>query len=1104
MLRKMIKEIDKLKGEALNPSQSVIVESCAGSGKTWLLISRIIRILLDEVPPSEILAVTFTRKAAQQMEQRLYGWLHMLASGTSDDVRNMLLERGVPLKDIEGKIPKAKGLLTKVLTSRPGITICTFHSWFLTILRHAPLVNLSKTSGRLAEEQFLLFDEAWGRFSLSLEKEENLKERQALVKLIKEYGLANTRKLIQSFLSKRIEWWSYVCGEKYPIESALGRLRKYSQIKMTCNYVNNLMDDVSFAVEINRYVDLLTCLETETARTYSYDIKHHMECGDREQTFYKLIESIFTKTQPRKIRSYDSQTQRKIVGNERMDLLIKTQKFLGENLLRAKQSIEEQRSYQLCEAVFVCGASVLEFYQKIKEQKNLIDYLDIEWRARNLISESEDAEYVQYKLDVRYNHVLVDELQDTNPTQWAIIKSWLDSSKSGGNKLTFFGVGDQKQSIYRFRGAEPKIFEICKAYFSKNYAAKVLSNVIARRNAPQIVYLVNKIFEKSCINFQRHTTFRKDIKGQILVIPLNNSQAPQNATKGDWRNPLISGLQETAKKIDRTEEAEELAKRIFYMVENWQVADEEGPRQAKFSDILILVRSRTHLEAYEKGLRRNKIPFLGAWQGGLLQAIEIVDMISLLRFLSNGTSNLDLAVVLKSPVFLLTDHDLLQISKAGNSENWWESLKFLVDTEQASRPLCRAYELLGNWINLVDTLPVHDLLDRIFNDSDLLQKYQDEAPSSVVTSVLSNLQKFLELSLLIDSGRYPSLQSFLENLSQLAHLDKINPREAPSMGDQSGLNAVRILTVHGAKGLEAPIVWLIDSNTPDKTGRATFSSLVKWDADQERPKHFSFYTKKEEMTVSQSKIIQTDDYELEMENERLFYVALTRAKDVLVVSGSGKLEHDSWYHRISDTADHMNIDDYRKCFTAKWEAKAGITEFFEKKYVPYQSKNLKIGERVRQENNLEREFGIQLHQLLELLVPPANGGDRDEIKSKFNSVSKDKFDILWDAAQAILQAKDIQQYMNPIYYKRAWNELSFAEPNGIIRRIDRVVEFDDKVCVIDYKTGVEDRFGIINIRDDYCDQLRSYCCAIREIFKGKKTFGLIVTLEGKIVFKIES
>ncbi len=1100
----MIKEIDNLKQEALDPNQSIIVESCAGSGKTWLLVSRIIRLLLDDVPPAEILAVTFTRKAAQQMEKNLYDWLHQLAISKTTVVRELLIERGIPVSEVNAQIPKAQNLLRKVLISRPGVTISTLHSWFLNILRHAPLTNFSGVSSKLTEEEFPLFDEAWGEFSRSLENNPHSKEAMALAGLINEYGLANSRNLIENFLAKRIEWWTYIWREKYPVEVALEKSTTKSQLELEEDHISNLMNDDAFLAEIKKYEILLSSINTATARKHCSHIRSSLKSIDKESAFYKLLHSVYLKTPPNQLRIFDSNAQRKLVGDGKMNDLNKAQKHIAKKLIRVKEKVQEKKFYRLCEAVFICGEDVLASYQRLKEQKNLIDYSDIEWRTRNLISESQDADYVQYKLDVRYNHVLVDELQDTNPTQWAIIKSWLESSKSGGNKLTFFGVGDQKQSIYRFRGAEPKIFEVCKKYFTENYHAKILSNVVARRNARKIVLLVNKVFEKSCINFKRHKSFRKSVQGQVVVIPLAGRDSVNNSESFGWRNPLSSGFLEDIKKVDRSVEAEDLAKKIMYIVGNWQVTEEEGLRPARFSDILILVRSRVHLEVYEKNLASLHIPFVGAWQGGLLKAREVLDMISLLRFLSNQTSDLDLAVVLKSPIVMATDDDLLEISKIDEGEHWWGRLGVLVDSGKANPQLCRAYALLNDWIRLVDTLPVHDLLDKIFYDSQLITKYQDKVPSSLTNSVISNLQKFLELSLMTDSGRYPSLNGFLENLSQLARIEKFKPREAPSLGNQSGLNAVRILTVHGAKGLEAPIVWLIDCNTSDKTVKSPFSTLVKWDVEKAKPEYFSVYARKNELTMEQSKIIDLDNDEVKKENERLLYVALTRAKDTLVVSGSGDLEDNSWYQRIADAAAKLNIEDYKTYFNKTIQINPIVNGSLPTKIVIPKINTTEIGKRVLSSNHNEKEFGINLHQLLELLIPPSPGGSRDQIRYKLHPIPRKQFDAIWDAAQGILQAESLQEYINPIFYKRAWNEISFSEPDGTIRRIDRVVEFEDRICVIDYKTGIGGVASSQDIKIEYQNQLRSYCRAITEIFKGKKTFGLIVSLQGKIALEIEN
>lgn len=193
---------------ALDPKRSIVVEACAGSGKTWLLVSRIVRLLLDGAQPSQILAITFTRKAAQEMQARLQLWLRDLAMGDEASVRQFFAERGVSELS-EAQLQRARSLYGSVLLAQPGITISTFHGWFMQVMQRAPL-NAGVMQGmslleRASSEQ----EEAWEELLEQMRRQPDSAEARHMQWLFGECGLFSTRKLLFNFLGKRTEWWAY-------------------------------------------------------------------------------------------------------------------------------------------------------------------------------------------------------------------------------------------------------------------------------------------------------------------------------------------------------------------------------------------------------------------------------------------------------------------------------------------------------------------------------------------------------------------------------------------------------------------------------------------------------------------------------------------------------------------------------------------------------------------------------------------------------------------------------------------------------------------------------------------------------------------------------
>src|SRR4030066_388586 len=270
---------------------------------------------------------------------------------------------------------------------------------------------------------------------------------------------------------------------------------------------------------------------------------------------------------------------------------------------------------------------------------------------------------------------------------------------------------------------------------------------------------------------------------------------------------------------------------------------------------MVLVRARTHLRVYEHALRARHIPFLTSRRGGLLDTLEAEDIQALLTFLITPFADLELAQALRSPLFACSDEDLMRLAKIppsppfakggtlnipsaefsplltlsppfakggpGGICSWWQRLQHLADPSPA---LQRAAGLLQRWLALADKLPVHDLLDRIYFEGDLMHRYAAALPAELHETVRANLQAFMEIALNVDAGRYPSLPRFLAELRELRAAENESPDEG-KVGETG--NALRIYTVHEAKGLEAPIVWLLDAN--DTQSKAdSYSGLLDW------------------------------------------------------------------------------------------------------------------------------------------------------------------------------------------------------------------------------------------------------------------------------------
>ena len=888
---------------ALDPRRSVIVEACAGSGKTWLLVSRIVRLLLDGAQPSQILAITFTRKAAQEMQARLHGWLRDLAMQDETFVRQFCAERGlVNLSDEQ--LQCAQSLYASVLLAQPGITISTFHGWFMQVLRRAPLNADVMQGATLLERAGAEQEQAWEELLEQMHRQPASVAAQYMQWLFGECGLFNTRKLLFSFLNKRAEWQAYTQGQKDALTFALDRLRAELDVDMQSDPVVGWGTYADSKEVVFAFAHQLARNGTEAQKNKAGALELAWTDSAPEAHFEKVWLVLFTKE-----NKFDGRI--KPTKGQNPDVFEHARDAVRDSLQVVRDKLVEQQAYRLNEAVLHCGAALLERYQMLKQQKQQMDFADLELQLSRLLQTSEHAETMQYKLDSRYRHVLLDEFQDTNPLQWQILRAWFDAAVAVESQPTVFVVGDPKQSIYRFRRADARLFGVARDYLKQHFAAHELHNNHTRRNAPAVLDAVNAVFAahpQGFVDFEPHTAEHTDLPGHVMLLPLSVADIlplPLGEGGGEGENvelvlrdPLTTPRAETEESA-RHQEAVQFAALLQTIVADWSVYEKGIERRASYADVMVLVRRRTHLAVYEEALRARHIPFISSRRGGLLDTLEVEDVQALLMFLITPFADLALAQVLRTPIFACSDADLMQVANWQSESSWWVRMQQL---EELSPALQRAKKLLHAWLVLADRLPVHDLLDRIYFEGDVVARYAAVLLPEMRAKVTANLHAFMEIALSVDAGRYPSLPRFLQELRELrnSHDDAPDEGKLGSVG-----NAVRIYTIHEAKGLEAPIVWLLDANTEMRNKEGSDVLLV-WPPDAAAPVHFSLYTDQASRGRKRAPLFEQEAAQQAREEMNLLYVAMTRAQQALIVSGNSqgkdiqeKKNAMSWYERIA-------------------------------------------------------------------------------------------------------------------------------------------------------------------------------------------------------------
>ncbi len=1117
---------------ACDPRRSAVVEACAGSGKTWLLVARILRLLLAGAQPAQLLAITFTRRAAQEMRERLLELLQELALASDEQALAILRERGVAGAELAAALPVARVLFDRVLSSPQALSIDTFHSWFARLLQLAPLNSGVPHGYALLEAAAQLRDDAWRAFMQSLTRSEAAPVRTALLALYEMVGDFNARKLLDAFLDKRAEWWAVSQGGQLPLEL----LQELCGEDAVQDARLTLWHDAELVKRLQNMAWLLgqgakrnqeRAVQIETAVTAGLqaDGSAPLAAGLEPQVALSHFANLYAQFVDDKgsLRGNDhrrGQMLKAIEANLGQDGGVTFERefaALAEALALRRRRSSEPDVLALNGALFAAGAAYLEHYQALKAERRVFDFADLEWHAYRLLTNEAHAAYLHSRLDARYKHILLDEFQDTNPLQWNIVLAWLNAYGDDTEQPSVFVVGDPKQSIYRFRRAEPRVFAAARDWLAQR-GALVLQTNQTRRNAAAIVASLNASFYGNPI-FSPQTTLAA-AAGAVWRLPLvsngsnggdggNGGGGGADGEDGSAAAPLAeAGLHlRDPLHTPRLEDEDERRYLEGRAVAQALLAARQGcgaQCSAQWSDVMLLVKKRAHLGAYERALREAGIPFMSDKRGGLLESLEVADLIALLHFLITPGDDRALAQVLKSPVFGAGDSDLIALARRGGG-HWWSRLAS-ADASWASPALLRAAGLLSGWSRLAPGLPVHDLLDMILHQGQLLARYAQAAPAPVRSQVIGNIEAFTALALNLDAGRYPSLPKFIAALQALL---QGQGADAPDEADiDAAVDAVKILTIHSAKGLEAKIVVVLDANH-SQPARDDLGILCDWPQDRDRPVHFSVFARKDERGAARDALFDAEQAFKTQEDWNLLYVAMTRAKNLLIVSGIARpganpLDPDCWYARLQLATDFVPpqasglVEDgaAAPALSAAPSAEQFMLTLFDPapQPAPRQSTPPPADPGLLRAAAIDE--GIALHALLERLTDagqwPVAVPAADAIVRALGCSSM-QAQAVRAQAQAILSQAGLQRFFDRGHYRFARNEMEICSGTNVWR-FDRLVEFDDAVWILDYKRQVLD-----SELAGYRAQLAQYGAVAAQLYPGKQIVTALIGADGQLL-----
>ncbi|MEW6589462.1 MAG: UvrD-helicase domain-containing protein [Pseudomonadota bacterium] len=1083
---------------ALDPARSAVVEACAGSGKTWLLVSRMLRLLLAGARPSDLLAITFTRKAAQEMTDRLHEWLRVLALADDATVRTFLVERKVAEQDLDALLPRARGLLETVLTAQPGPTVTTFHGWFLDLLKRAPLEAGLPWGAPLLERTRQLQDEVRDRLLAKWAMSPQSAEGQALLALLADIGEHNLRMLLKHFVDARAEWWATTDGAADPVAFALDALRPLLHADLERDPVADFWADELMVARVKRVGHALE----KGSKTEAERGRDIVDAAAIEPTAAHAVLTTRLMTAGARRKKQATKELEKALGAG-LDTYLRDLDAVETALETIAAIHTDQRIWALNRHGLRLGHALVDAYQDAKAQQGVIDFSDAEWLACRLLQDEVHAPALALKLDARYQHLLLDEFQDTNPLQWQALSTWLAEARAAESAMTVFMVGDPKQAIYRFRRGEARVFDAAATFLAAHFDAPRFVTDTTRRLAPDVVRALNPVFaDVDGYAEHAHAPANAQLPGAVRSVPVQVEKS-DHAPPAYLRNPLTTPLPDAEDRAVHAEARRFAATLRDEILGRWGVQDgapspQPSPRNggggnrdaqtnpmraAQPGDVLALVKKRTHLHVYERELEAARIPFITSRRGGLLHALEAQDLIALIDTLLLPHAELKLAHVLKSPIFGCSDDDLLRVFAPGASARGWERLLALAAGADCPPSLARAASLLTAWRAHVGTLPAHDLLDRVYFEGDVEARYAAAVPEAMRPQVAANLRAFLQLALTQDGGRYPTLAGFVRELASLVDDADAAPGEGLAA---DGENAVRLLTIHGAKGLEAPIVWLLGGSDHQKA--ESYAVLAPWPPDAARPQHFSLFGTQADQGAARTHWFADEATLAARESDNLLYVALTRAEQALIVSGDAA--KNAWLKRV-DTA-WQTLDLPAELPVAPAQAPAAVVP-------PAPIVAPAVGQRVVSDTSgAEAARGELFHACLECLAPPGAALDLPALAARLGLESE--LPAIEAAARALLAHAHLARFFDPAHYRRARNEWSLLDPEGRVQRIDRVVEFDDAVWLLDYKTGA-DSVALDDARliERHRDQLAGYRALVAELHAGRPVHAAVLRADGRLV-----
>ena len=898
-LRPIPDAVRATQARASDPAASAFVSANAGSGKTHVLVQRVIRLLLDGVPPEKILCITFTKAAAANMAERVFSTLGHWVTLDDSALDTAIREAGIAHPNAKLRT-SARKLFACALETPGGLKVQTIHALCTRLLQQFPFeANVPARFAVLDErDQNEMMERANLSVLLEASRNPDSATGRALTLAMASAADVTFKDVVREACLSRDHFmaWTDAAGSAHAAAA---------QISATLGVAaDDRIEDIEREIVDGPYIrrsgweEIATVLDTGSRSDQDQAARLRgalVFTGTAQVDAYLAVFLTDTERTPRK------SVVTKNFGRDNPTI----GRLFEAEFLRLGPLIERRRAVTTrdrTEALLHVATAAAANYRREKLERGLLDYDDLIDKTLAMLDRVSSG-WVHYKLDRGVDHVLIDEAQDTSPRQWDIVAHIISEFTSGagardGVLRTVFAVGDEKQSIFSFQGAAPREFDLRRRELKKKFEDAGLkfdpvSFTYSFRSGPAILQSVDYVFREKDIYRSIHSV---DIghpihhsladagPGQIELWELAEADDKQDIE--GWRAPF-DGVSATSPEVKL---AKRIQAEIRRLVESGTMTGHTSNRRPlRYGDMLVLVRRRGNaFDAVIQALKHANTPVAGADRLKLTEHIAIIDLMNLTDALLLPQDDLALAVALKSPLFGLNDDDLFKLA--------WQRRASLREALAANATadgrfasaLHRLQQCERRFVSETPFAFYAWLLGGDGGRARILRRLGHEANDA--------LDEFLELALNYERKAPASLQGFL---AWLRAADTEVKRDMEISRDE-----VRVMTVHGAKGLESSVVFMVDTTTsPSDTQRLRLIHLPQGNNASHTPGVVVWAGKKADDPVCVAAARTAMLENTEDEYRRLLYVAMTRAADRLIVGGCmpgnmNTVRKSSWYDLI--------------------------------------------------------------------------------------------------------------------------------------------------------------------------------------------------------------